>query len=155
MVKRSALDAFITSKLNDIPRKFGPLIAKLAVEAQGAEIIARLGTGEPSEELLSAIEAVIVWAGDSLLQGDELRRSLNAALENIVVEYIAPFGAQISEYISGVVESWSGDKISRTLESQVGADLQFIRVNGTLVGMLAGLMLFGLGEGLAQLASVR
>ena len=48
--------------------------------------------------------------------------------------------------ISSTVERWDADTTSRRLELQVGRDLQFIRINGTVVGGLAGLVIFTVGR---------
>lgn len=49
---------------------------------------------------------------------------------------------RVSELISSTVENWDGQMLSEKLELEVGKDLQFIRVNGTLVGGLVGLILY-------------
>ncbi len=56
--------------------------------------------------------------------------------------YVAPFGDQIGNYIEKTVKSWDAKTITESLENQVGKDLQFIRINGTVIGMLAGVTLF-------------
>jgi uncharacterized membrane-anchored protein YjiN (DUF445 family) len=50
--------------------------------------------------------------------------------------------AEIGGYIAGVVEKWDATTFVNRLELQVGADLQYIRINGTLVGGLVGLIIF-------------
>ena len=72
----------------------------------------------------------------------ELQRLLNAAIEGVVVGYITPWRAQIADYIAGVVASWDGRKVAEVIELQVGKDLQYVRINGTLVGALIGSGLF-------------
>ena len=44
------------------------------------------------------------------------------------------------------MKRWDGPETSRKIELQVGRDLQFIRINGTVVGALAGLIIYTLGE---------
>jgi uncharacterized membrane-anchored protein YjiN (DUF445 family) len=72
----------------------------------------------------------------------ELQRLLNAAIEGVVVGYIAPWRAQIADYIAGVVAAWDGRQVAEVIELQVGRDLQYVRINGTLVGALIGSGLF-------------
>jgi uncharacterized membrane-anchored protein YjiN (DUF445 family) len=52
----------------------------------------------------------------------------------------------VAELISTTVARWDPDEASRRIELQVGRDLQFIRINGTLVGGLAGLVIHSLGQ---------
>ena len=48
--------------------------------------------------------------------------------------------------ISSTIERWDTEETSRRLELQVGRDLQFIRINGTVVGSLAGLLIYTLTQ---------
>jgi uncharacterized membrane-anchored protein YjiN (DUF445 family) len=48
--------------------------------------------------------------------------------------------------ISSTVERWDTEETSRRVELQVGRDLQFIRINGTVVGALAGLLIYALSQ---------
>jgi uncharacterized membrane-anchored protein YjiN (DUF445 family) len=49
----------------------------------------------------------------------------------------------ITKHISGTVKSWDDEKMSSDIELSVGKDLQFIRLNGTFVGGLIGLVIYG------------
>ncbi len=80
--------------------------------------------------------------GRLLRETPELQRLLNAAIEGVIVGYIAPWRAQIADYIAGVVQGWDGRKVAEVIELQVGRDLQYVRINGTLVGALIGSALF-------------
>uniref|UniRef100_UPI0028A5B285 DUF445 family protein n=1 Tax=Arsenicicoccus bolidensis TaxID=229480 RepID=UPI0028A5B285 len=51
------------------------------------------------------------------------------------------YGAEIATVISSTVERWDGDETAERIELFVGRDLQFIRINGTVVGGLAGLVI--------------
>ena len=53
---------------------------------------------------------------------------------------------QVADLISTTVERWDPQEASRRIELQVGRDLQFIRINGTIVGGLAGLAIYTLGR---------
>ncbi|HXP73602.1 MAG TPA: DUF445 domain-containing protein [Stellaceae bacterium] len=81
----------------------------------------------------------------------ELQRLLNAAIEGVVVGYITPWRAQIADYIASVVAGWDGRKVAEVIELQVGRDLQYVRINGTLVGALIGSALFLMRAGLPSL----
>jgi uncharacterized membrane-anchored protein YjiN (DUF445 family) len=53
---------------------------------------------------------------------------------------------KVAQLISDTVGNWEGDALSRKLELEVGKDLQFIRINGTLVGGLVGLLIYTLTQ---------
>ena len=53
---------------------------------------------------------------------------------------------QVATLISSTVERWDAQDTAERIEVQVGRDLQFIRINGTLVGGLAGVVIHGLGQ---------
>ena len=61
-------------------------------------------------------------------------------------KYILKNTHQFGELISGTVGNWQGRELSEKLELEVGKDLQFIRVNGTLVGGLVGLLIYTITE---------
>ena len=48
----------------------------------------------------------------------------------------------IGDLISSTVKSWDTDEVSKKLELEIGSDLQYIRINGTLVGGLVGLLIY-------------
>ena len=54
----------------------------------------------------------------------------------------APRRAEIAAFIRKVVENWDAETLVKRIELQVGRDLQYIRINGTLVGGLVGLLIF-------------
>jgi len=105
----------------------------------------RIGT--LSAELVRSI-------GRLLQQSTAMQEYLNSAIERLLVDYIAPWRIAIGNYIAEVVAGWNGREIADILEVQVGRDLQFIRVNGTLVGALIGCALFLLGAALPQLGAI-
>ncbi len=81
------------------------------------------------------------------LEDDPIRRArLNRALRLWALRIVLPRRAEIGAYIAGVVDRWDSATLVERLELQVGKDLQYIRINGTLVGGLAGLAIYILGE---------
>ena len=52
---------------------------------------------------------------------------------------------EVAKLISATVAAWDADATSRKIELQIGRDLQFIRINGTIVGGLVGLILYSAG----------
>ncbi|HAV7652496.1 TPA: DUF445 family protein, partial [Escherichia coli] len=86
------------------------------------------------------------WFGETLIADDALRASLNGHLEQ-AAHHVAPeFSAFLTRHISDTVKSWDARDMSRQIELNIGKDLQFIRVNGTLVGGCIGLILYLLSQ---------
>ena len=67
---------------------------------------------------------------------------MNASARAVVLRILAPRREEIGRFVAQVVEGWDARSVVERLELQVGPDLQFIRVNGTIVGGLVGLGLF-------------
>ena len=54
---------------------------------------------------------------------------------------VRSYGRELSTVVSHTIQSWDGEQASRKIELHVGRDLQFIRIKGTIVGALAGLLI--------------
>lgn len=86
------------------------------------------------------------WLGETLMADASLRASLNEHLEQ-AARHVAPdFSAFLTRHISDTVKSWDAKDMSRQIELNIGKDLQFIRINGTLVGGSVGLVLYLLSQ---------
>jgi len=72
----------------------------------------------------------------------DMQAWVNAWLTDAITQVVARNSAQISSLISDTVQSWDGTDTSRRIELAIGRDLQFIRINGTLVGGLVGLVIY-------------
>jgi uncharacterized membrane-anchored protein YjiN (DUF445 family) len=64
-----------------------------------------------------------------------------------VLTWIEKYKGEVSNTIIKTVENWKDEEIVRKLELSVGKDLQYIRLNGTIVGGLAGLTLYSIYQG--------
>jgi uncharacterized membrane-anchored protein YjiN (DUF445 family) len=134
-------------------------------EAVKAEVLAHPEVRAWFEGLWSSIKAEVVAAADS--PDSELRRRLehalvevgrrlqrDAALQARVDEWIVSavayvgdqFRGEAADLIATTVQRWDARDTSRRIEVQVGRDLQFIRINGTIVGGLAGLVIHTVSE---------
>ena len=89
--------------------------------------------------------------GRLIQESDAVQQHFNTALDRVVLSSIAPWRRQIGSYIAEIVVSWDGETVAELMELQVGRDLQYIRVNGTLVGALVGSALFLIGSALPSL----
>ena len=92
------------------------------------------------------VHAMGAWLGRSLAGDAALRQSLNQRLESWV-QGLAPDVAQFAaQHIQDTVQRWDAQELSELIELNIGKDLQYIRINGTVVGGLIGLVLFGVSH---------
>ena len=77
--------------------------------------------------------------GRHLVEDEVWRGRLEARLGEAVSFFVNTYGSELAEVISVTVDRWDGQEAAERIELHVGRDLQFIRINGTVVGALAGL----------------
>ncbi|MGH7519017.1 MAG: DUF445 domain-containing protein [Gemmatimonadales bacterium] len=80
--------------------------------------------------------------GDSLLANAERRRELDDFLTDFIASVLEQHRHEVSDLITMTVSRWDPEAAAQRIELAVGRDLQFIRLNGTLVGGLAGLVIY-------------
>lgn len=80
--------------------------------------------------------------GGRMSADEQLRRKIDGWVEGVAVHLVTTYRAEITSLISETVAGWDAEQTTRKIENQVGRDLQFIRINGTVVGALAGLGLY-------------
>ena len=96
---------------------------------------------QPQSKVQEKIAAAVAGLGTTLSQNRGLKESLNEHLETLVVHYGDTLRTAIAGHISGTVQQWESDDYVSEIELSIGSDLQFIRMNGTLVGGVIGLLL--------------
>ena len=84
-------------------------------------------------------DELLAHLGDHLVTDEAWQQRLEMHLSEIVAFFVNTYGDELAEVISVTVERWDADEASERIELFVGRDLQFIRINGTVVGALAGL----------------
>jgi uncharacterized membrane-anchored protein YjiN (DUF445 family) len=77
--------------------------------------------------------------GERLLNDPDLRHRVDGHAADAVGFVVSTYGHEIAKVISQTVDRWDGKEAAERIELHVGRDLQFIRINGTIVGGLAGL----------------
>ena len=77
--------------------------------------------------------------GETLQQDPRLKSTINQFARRAVVGAVASYGSGIVALVSDTIRGWDAGTITDRLEGAVGRDLQYIRINGTLVGGLVGL----------------
>lgn len=84
--------------------------------------------------------------GQHLVEDEPWRSRLEGHLGEAVSFFVNTYGSEIAEVISVTVEQWDGKEAAERIELHVGRDLQFIRINGTIVGALAGVVIHALSS---------
>jgi uncharacterized membrane-anchored protein YjiN (DUF445 family) len=100
----------------------------------------RAQAADPGSELRDRLAAAIAAAGGRLA-GDP---GMGARLEQMLTWALVRFDTELSGLVTGTIARWDATETSRRLELLLGPDLQYIRINGTVVGALAGLALHAL-----------
>lgn len=110
----------------------------LTLMVESAETLEENGTLKKWSQVLSDAAA--------RLDEDESRlEQIEGRAGELVARFTGRYGANVEKLINRTVDSWEANELIERIENQVGADLQFIRVNGTLIGGLVGLILHGVG----------
>ena len=97
---------------------------------------------DPESELTANFKSAVQDFGTRLVTEPELAAKVNTYVSDAAVYLVRTYRKDIAGVISETVERWDAQETSEKIELQVGKDLQFIRINGTVVGSLAGLAIF-------------
>ena len=96
---------------------------------------------EPDARRGGGLAEAMQQLGHTLQEDATLRETINRFLRRAAVGTAADYGSGIVRLVSETIRSWDARTITRRLENAVGRDLQFIRINGTVVGGLVGVAL--------------
>ena len=97
---------------------------------------------DPNSELRLKFTAAVQDFGTRLVNDEELAAKANKWISDAASYLVGTYKHEITSLITDTVERWDAVETSEKIELQVGKDLQFIRINGTVVGSLAGLAIF-------------
>ncbi|MFD7918403.1 DUF445 domain-containing protein [Streptomyces sp. NPDC059740] len=86
--------------------------------------------------------------GERLSHDERLQAKVDGWLEGAAVHVVTAYRDEITSLITDTVAGWDAEQTSRKIEAHIGRDLQFIRVNGTVVGALAGLCIYTVAQAL-------
>jgi uncharacterized membrane-anchored protein YjiN (DUF445 family) len=88
------------------------------------------------DDVVTALNGVVAddWA-------TFLRTRLDGTAADVAVFVVERYGAELTAVITHTIERWDGREAARRIELHVGRDLQFIRINGTIVGGLVGVLI--------------
>ncbi|MGA4689632.1 DUF445 domain-containing protein [Rhodococcus sp. AB351] len=101
---------------------------------------------DPNSTLRTKIAENVMAFGIRVREDAELRTKIDGWLLDAVRFVASNYADEITSVIRETVERWDAEEASRKIELAVGRDLQFIRINGTVVGSLAGLAIYTVSE---------
>ncbi|KUH36783.1 MULTISPECIES: DUF445 domain-containing protein [Streptomyces] len=154
---RGAIDRFLADFAGDLQADTD---TRARVERLKSELLARPEVQDVIASAWASIRAMIMSAAED--ENSELRLRARASLlslgvrlktdtrlqgkvegwlEDAAAYVVTTYRAEITSLITDTVASWDADQTSRKIEAHIGRDLQFIRINGTVVGALAGLVI--------------
>jgi uncharacterized membrane-anchored protein YjiN (DUF445 family) len=105
-----------------------------------------IATDDPDSELRRRIDASLERFGTRLATEPELQAKVDEWVDRAAGYVVDHYRGEVADIISSTVGKWDGRATSDRLELQVGRDLQFIRINGTIVGGIAGLLIHTLSQ---------
>ena len=106
----------------------------------------RAESANPESELRSRVATLLANFGSRVAADADLQLTINTAIEDATTHLVDRYRDEIAGVISDTVARWDAGDTAKKIELQVGRDLQFIRVNGTIVGALAGILIHAIGE---------
>jgi uncharacterized membrane-anchored protein YjiN (DUF445 family) len=101
---------------------------------------------DPSSALRTRIADSVQHIGESLRDDADLRDKVDDWIIRGARHLVSEYGVEITAVITETIERWDAEEASQRIELHVGRDLQFIRINGTVVGALAGLAIYTVAE---------
>ena len=107
---------------------------------KGREAIVKAARN-PDAVLAGKLGEALKSMGGTLEKDPRIRAAINQFARRAVVGMAATYGSSIVKLVSETVRGWDAQTVTNRLEAAVGRDLQYIRINGTLVGGLVGLLL--------------
>ena len=93
-----------------------------------------------------AVEQGLMKLGNAVLTDAELMAKVDHWILDAVLYAVEQFRGEVAQLISYTVGQWDAQETSKKIELQIGKDLQFVRINGTLVGGLVGLLLYSISK---------
>ncbi|WP_414629005.1 DUF445 domain-containing protein [Streptomyces prasinus] len=155
---RGALDRFLTDFASDLQ---SDTETRARIERLKSEILGRDEVQDLIASVWTAVRAMIVSAAED--ERSELRLRVRASLlslgarmsadarlqgkvdgwlESAAVYVVTTYRGEITSLITDTVAGWDAEHTTKKIEANIGRDLQFIRINGTVVGSLAGLLIY-------------
>jgi uncharacterized membrane-anchored protein YjiN (DUF445 family) len=122
----------------EVRRAFGDVISA------GRRLLLEM-VDDPDGELRTRLAGALADLGRRLDTDDALRARVDAIVADAAGYVVTHYRDELTRTITDTVERWDGVETARKVELAVGRDLQFIRINGTVVGALAGVIIHAVG----------
>ena len=128
----------------EIGRAVGRILGHDSVRVWAGDVWSRLrrtleeDAARPNGRTVAVLEAALANLGALLATDPGARARVEGAARSVVGRLLPAAQAQLSGFIADVVAGWDTDTLVERLELRVGKDLQYVRINGTLVGFLVG-----------------
>ncbi len=155
---RGALDRFLTDFASDlqsdtdtrgrVERLKGDILGRGEVQ----DLIASAWTavrsmvvaaaGDERSELRMRVRAALLSLGTRMANEPKVQHKVDGWVEGVAVHVVTTYRKEITSLITDTVAGWDAEHTTRKIEAHIGRDLQFIRINGTVVGSLAGLLIY-------------
>ncbi|MEV8566669.1 DUF445 domain-containing protein [Streptomyces sp. NPDC051322] len=159
---RGALDRFLVDFASDLQ---SDTETRARVERLKSDLVGRSEVQDVIASAWSSVRAMIISAaedeqselrlrarasllslGARLTTDERLQRKLEGWVEDAAAYLVTTYRGEITSLISDTVAGWDGEQTSRKIEAHIGRDLQFIRINGTVVGALVGLVIYAVSQ---------
>jgi uncharacterized membrane-anchored protein YjiN (DUF445 family) len=101
---------------------------------------------DPASELRQRLNVSLTSLGKRLASEAELQAKVDDWVMRAAGHIVDHYRGEVADLIAGTVAKWDGKATGERMELQVGRDLQFIRINGTIVGGLAGLLIYSVSQ---------
>ncbi|MDF2255312.1 DUF445 domain-containing protein [Streptantibioticus ferralitis] len=131
-VERLKRDLLARGEVQDLIESTWNAVRSMVVSAAGDE----------RSELRLRTRASLLSLGARMASDRRLQAKVDGWLEDAATYVVTTYRDEITALITETVAGWDAEQTSRKIEAHVGRDLQFIRINGTVVGALAGLLIF-------------
>ena len=100
----------------------------------------------PNSRIRAQVERAVIGAAHLLMEDIALRAKLNGWLREVLADAAGRHGEEVNQFIQDRVRKWDAVQLTQKLEEAVGRDLQYVRLNGTIVGGLVGLLIYTLSK---------
>ncbi|NJP50695.1 DUF445 domain-containing protein [Streptomyces sp. SBST2-5] len=161
---RAALDRFLTDFASDLQAdsETRERVERLKTDILGRDevqdLIASVWTAVRSmivsaaederSELRLRVRASLLSLGARMAADPKVQGKIDGWLESAAVYVVTTYRKEITSLITDTVASWDAEHTTKKIEANIGRDLQFIRINGTVVGSLAGLLIYTVSRAL-------
>src|SRR5688572_2641261 len=119
--------------------------ASLWVDAKAA-LVRFAENAEATSREGGTIERALTSFGEAVLADPALMRRVDEFVIDIAAQMVERYQREIADLITHTVQNWDAEVTTRRIELAIGRDLQYIRINGTLVGALAGLLIYSISR---------